>query len=48
MNRPNTCRFRTRGVALAVALAAAAVLTFAVFQTAGSLIDLAAAVHLSA
>ena len=48
MNRPNTCRFRARGVALAVALAAAAVLTFAVFQTAGSLIDLAAAVHLSA
>jgi hypothetical protein len=48
MSRPNTCRFRARGVALAVALTAAAVLTFAVVQTAGALIDLAAAVHLSA
>lgn len=44
MNRLNTCRFRARGVALAVALAAA----FAGFQAAGSLLDLAAAVHLSA
>ena len=48
MSRPNTCRTRSRGVALAVALTAAAALTFAVIRTALSLIDLAAAVHLGA
>ena len=47
MSRPNTCRTRSRGVALAVALMAAALL-FAVIRTALSLIDLAAAVHLGA
>jgi hypothetical protein len=48
MNRPNTCPPRARGAALAVALTAAAALTFAVVQTAWSLLDLAAAVHLGA
>jgi hypothetical protein len=48
MNRPNTCRIRFRGATLAVVLTAAAALTFALIQTGASLVDLAAAVHLSA
>ena len=48
MSQPNACRPRARGAALAVALTAAAALTFAVIQTALSLLDLAAAVHLGA
>jgi Tfp pilus assembly protein PilX len=48
MARPNTCSRRPRGVALALALALAGLLTFAVVGTAESLADLAAAVHLGA
>lgn len=48
MTRLTTCPRRPRGVALALAVAMASLLTFAVVKTAESLADLAAAVHLSA